>query len=85
MVEHGVKTLKEFMETFTVEEIVFDVIVHSEFSLVTMSVEDTIEFQGGSWTATEYRVHHVDTWHSFDADYEDLEELRTALELGDSE
>ena len=84
MVEHGIKTLKEFMETFTVEEVIFDTIVYSEFNLETMSTEDIIEIQGDT-AVSEYRVHHVDTWHSLDADYADLEELRTLLELGGNE
>ena len=84
MVEHGVKTLKEFMETFTVEEVIFDTIVYREFNLETMSTEDIIEIQGDT-AVSEYRVHHVDTWHSFDTDYIDLEELRTALGLGGNE
>ena len=80
MVEHGVKTLKEFMETFTVEEVIFDTIVYREFNLETMSTEDIIEIQGDTWTVTEYRVHHVKTGDSFDTDYIDLEELRAGLE-----
>ena len=82
MVEHGVKTLKEFMETFTVEEVMFNTVVYREFNLETMSTEDTIEIQEDSLTVTEYRVHHVDTGDSLDTDYIDLEELWTALELG---
>ena len=81
MVEHGVKTLKEFMETFTVEEVIFDAIVYREFNLETMSTEDIIEIQGD----TAYRVHHVDTGDSLDTYYVDLEELWAALELGGNE
>ena len=83
MVEHGVKTLKEFMDTFTVEEIEFNAIVYSEFNLETMSTGDIIEIQGDS--VSEYRIHHVKTGDSFETYYIDLEELWTALELGGNE
>lgn len=84
MVEYGVKTFKEFMETFTVEEVIFDTIVYREFNLETMSTEDIIEIQGDT-AVSEYRVHHIKTGDSFDTYYIDLEELWTALELGDNE
>lgn len=79
MVEHGVKTLKEFVETFTVEEVIFNAIVYNEFSLVTMSAVDMTEEVQGDSAVSEYRVHHVDTGDSFDTYYIDLEELHTAL------
>ena len=83
VVECGVKTLKEFMEAFTVEEVIFNTIVYKEFNLETMSAEDIIEIQG-DWVS-EYRVYHVDAGDSLDTDYIDLEELWTALELGGNE
>ena len=74
--KHGVNTFKEFEEKFLTEEIYFNSVVYSVYSVADLQAEATTDIVGGE---SEYRLHHKESGDVFETDYEEIERLHVEL------